>query len=127
MNLYRSERQFGLLLAAAAVLVAFWPLFSASAPRWLWLLPAATLSLIAWRVPALLTPLARAWLWLGHHLGRINTFILLSVVFFLLITPLALLFRIFRRDPLELHVPHRKSFWHRHAQAPTPESFRNQF
>lgn len=127
MNLYRSERQFGLLLAAAAVLVAFWPLFSASAPRWLWLLPAAILSLIAWRVPALLTPLTRGWLWLGHHLGRINTFILLSVVFFLLITPLALLFRVLRRDPLELQSPHRKSFWHHHTQAPTPESFRNQF
>jgi hypothetical protein len=127
MSTQHTERQFGLLFAAIATILALWPLIHANPPAWLWLLPAACLGLIAQLKPLLLTPFARAWFWLGHQLGRINGFILLTLVYFLIITPLAFLFRMLRRDPLELHRPHRKSFWHHHEQTPTPESFRNQF
>jgi hypothetical protein len=38
---------------------------------------------------------------IGHVLGWINTRIILGIVFFVLFTPLALLFRVFGRDPME--------------------------
>lgn len=127
MSRYRNERQFGLLLAGVMLVLAVWPLLHRHAPTWLWLLPAAILGLLAWLAPAILAPFAQGWLWFGHQLGRINSFILLTLVFFLIITPLALIFRTARRDPLELRPPNRKSFWHRHEHKPSPDSFRNQF
>ncbi len=44
-----------------------------------------------------------AWLWfkLAETLGRINGFILLSVLFFILLTPLAWLMRVFKKDSLK--------------------------
>ncbi len=44
------------------------------------------------------------WFWdkLAHVLGWINTRILLSLVFYVFLFPIALLFRLFTRDPLSL-------------------------
>lgn len=44
------------------------------------------------------------WLWwkLAHILGWINTRILLSIVFYVILLPMALLSRIFTRDPLKI-------------------------
>lgn len=44
------------------------------------------------------------WLWwkLAHILGWINTRILLSVVFYVILLPMAMLSRIFTRDPLKI-------------------------
>ena len=48
------------------------------------------------------------WLWFGlaKILGKIVNTILLTIVFYLFLTPLALLYRIFNRDPLLM----RKSY-----------------
>ena len=45
-----------------------------------------------------------AWLWfkLAHVLGRINGSILLSIIFFLLLTPIAWLMRLFKGNSLQL-------------------------
>jgi hypothetical protein len=58
--------------------------------------------LILWGVvaPATLEPVYRAWMAVGHALGYVNTRILLSIVFFLLVTPLGLLLRLLGRDPM---------------------------
>lgn len=47
-------------------------------------------------------PLARLWYGLGDVLGRVITPIVLSVLFFFVLTPVALLHRMVRRDPLRL-------------------------
>ena len=45
------------------------------------------------------------WLWwkIAHVLGWINTRILLSVVFYVFLLPIALLSRVFKRDPLAMN------------------------
>jgi len=40
----------------------------------------------------------KLWFGLAHILGKINGTILLTIVFFLLVTPLALLFRLLKRE-----------------------------
>ncbi len=42
--------------------------------------------------------IVKYWLWLGRILGFVNSRILLSLIFFLLLTPLALLKRLFSQD-----------------------------
>lgn len=48
-------------------------------------------------------PLVRIWHGLGEVLGRIVTPIVLSILFFVVLTPIALVHRLFKRDPLKLH------------------------
>ena len=51
------------------------------------------------------------WFWgkLAHVLGWINTRIILSAVFYLFLFPIAILFRLFNKDPLSLNWKNKDS------------------
>lgn len=124
---YRMEKQFALLLAAVMCGVALWPLLFGGGVVWLWSVAALLPLALAWRAPSLLTPLARGWLWLGHQLGRMNSWVILALLFFLLITPVALLFRLVGRDALRLRQAKQPSYWLRQERRWSPERFKDQF
>lgn len=46
--------------------------------------------------------ISRLWLSFAEHLGAFNSRVILTLVFFLVLTPLALLFRLFSKNPLQL-------------------------
>ena len=114
--LARSElRKFGLILASG-ILIIFGLLFpllregQIQLTSWPWLLSLAlvTVSLIA---PAALGPLSRAWLFLGHILGYINTRIILGIIFLVLFTPCALVLKLLKKDPMHREIdPQRNSY-----------------
>jgi len=51
-------------------------------------------------LPAHLGPVFRAWMGLAHVLSRITTPVFLGVVFYLVVTPVGLLMRLFGATPL---------------------------
>jgi hypothetical protein len=51
--------------------------------------------------PRLLTPAYRAWMRFAEVLGRVQTAIILTVVFFLVVTPLGIIMRLLRKSPIE--------------------------
>ncbi len=53
--------------------------------------------------PAALAPFHKGWMKLAHALGWFNTRLILTVVFYLVLTPVGLLLRILRKRPLILH------------------------
>ena len=63
---------------------------------------------------ALFQKIAQAinWFWmkLALTLGWINTRILLSVIFYLFLTPIALVSRLFTKDPMKLKRPQNSNF-----------------
>lgn len=63
---------------------------------------AMVLGLIFVFVPFLGNRIVWFWFKLAEVLGWINSRILLSIIFFLLLTPLAFLSRLFSKDPLKL-------------------------
>jgi len=78
--------------------------------------------------PQLLTPLNRLWYGLGLLLGKIVSPIVLGVIFFVLITPVSLITRLFGRDELKIKKRSVDSYWVvRTPPGPTPESFKNQY
>lgn len=86
------------------------------------------LLLISFLVPRLLTPFNKAWFWLGQTLGKIVSPFILGIIFFLLITPIALLGKLFGRDELRLKKRHISSYWiERKPVDSAPESFKYQF
>ena len=61
--------------------------------------------------PSYLSPLNRAWFELGILMGRIVSPIVLGAMFFLLITPVAVLLRLFGRDELQIKRRQVLSYW----------------
>jgi hypothetical protein len=61
--------------------------------------------------PRTLVPVYRIWMTVGEALGWINTRILLGVVFYGLITPMGLIRRLRREDPMRRrHDPGAQSY-----------------
>jgi hypothetical protein len=70
---------------------------------------AALFALSALIAPAMLAPIHRWWMRFAEVLGWINTRILLILIFYLVVTPLGLVMRLFRRPPLDM--AQRDSYW----------------
>jgi len=125
-----SERSFGFLFTAIfAVLGAygFYKGWSHSVSV-TWLIFSGGIGLVTILAPRLLTPFNKAWFLLGQILGKIVSPIVLSIIFFGLLTPIAFITRLFGRDELRLKRQPVTSYWfNRVPPGPSPESFKNQF
>ena len=58
------------------------------------------------------TWLAWGWLQFSHFIGTVNTKIILTLIFFLILTPIAFLYRLFYGDPLKIKHKTNDSTWH---------------
>ena len=59
----------------------------------------------------ILTPLNKLWFKFGILLGRIVSPIIMGIIFFLVVTPIALIMRIISKDLLNLKFNKEKSYW----------------
>ena len=124
-----SDRAFGFVFAAVFTIIGLWPLFGGNSVR-LWALAVAAFFLAAGAVfPRMLAPLNRAWTKLGLVLHHIVNPIIMGFLFYLVVTPVGLLMRLFGKDPLRLRLePEAKSYWiERRPPGPAPETMKNQF
>lgn len=77
-------------------------------------------------IPAHLGPLHRAWMGLAHLLSKVTTPIFMSVVYFLVITPVGLLMRAFGRNPV-VPVLSNGSYWVTRGESASRSSMERQF
>jgi hypothetical protein len=79
--------------------------------------------------PVILRPFYIVWMKLAFSFARVITGLLLVVVFYLVVTPIGLLNRLFIPDPLERRIDRsRKSYWKsREEQYPSPSDYKRQF
>jgi hypothetical protein len=105
-------RHFGLVMAAVLGLIGGF-LFWKERPAAAWVLGVAGAFLVlGLLLPRSLAPVERGWMALARRLSVVSTFILLTISYFLIITPFALVARIFRRDRLQLKFdPNAASYW----------------
>ena len=107
-----SDRGFGLTLAAAGLAVGLAPLRDGRSARLPFVAAAAALGVIALVSPRVLRPFAVAWFHLGLLLHRVTGPIVLALVYFLVLTPTAIVLRLAGRDPLRLRRdPKAASYW----------------
>ena len=95
-------REFGLVTGGivAGLFGLFFPwLLDRAWPLWPWLVFGV---LAAWGLiaPLSLRPVYRGWMRFGLLLSRFMTPLIMSIVFFGLITPVALLMKLLRNDPM---------------------------
>lgn len=124
-----SNRSFGIVMAAAWVAVALYPLVSGNTPHWWLLAIGAMFLLLALARPVVLAPLNYVWTRFGLLLGRIINPIVLGLMYFIIISPIAIGMKLVGRDPLKRkYEPEKDTYWQdKDPSGPTPETMRNQF
>lgn len=124
-----SNRVFGLVFAAVFALVAVAPLKQGGEPVWWAAAVGAAVLLVAVIYPKALTPLNRVWFLIGLGLHHVVSPVVMGLLFFLTVTPTALILRATGKDPLRLRRdPAAASYWiARTPPGPSPEAMRRQF
>jgi hypothetical protein len=107
------DRQFGLVVGGLLALIgALLYLWKGRAVAGLVLgVPGALLLLFAAAAPGLLAAPHRVWMKFAHVLGTVNGFLFLSILFFLVLTPLGVVLRLFGRDELRRRGPLPATGW----------------
>jgi Saxitoxin biosynthesis operon protein SxtJ len=125
-----SNRSFGILFAITFFILSGFGAYNyaAIAAIQLSLIAAIFFTLAAFFFPRTLSPLNKAWMKLGELMGKVVSPLTLGVIFFLMITPVAMIGRLFGRDQLRLKRLEVCSYWiQRVPQGPDGDSFKNQF
>lgn len=123
------NRAFGLIMAGGLGTLALFRYVWAGSIT-VWLIALAGLFLFtALVMPAWLAPVQAVWMKLAGVLGFVNSRILLTIVFALVITPIALLLRLLGKRPIGLgRQPGATSYWHRRdEQEFLPKRMERQF
>jgi len=106
-----SNKSFGILFFVVFFLYGIWPILSSNEIR-IWSLSMGIIFLILGLLNSkLLTPFHNLWLKLGTLLGRIVSPIVMFLVYFVFITPLAVIIRLFGKDLLRTKFNKSPSYW----------------
>ena len=107
-----SDRSFGIVFTLVFLAVGVWVVSGGQSKGWLFFVSAALFLVIAIARPSILGPLNRTWAKFGLLLGQVFNPLLLGVVFFLVVTPIAVILRLWGKDSLHLKSkPGLKSYW----------------
>lgn len=125
------QRRFGALLTLIAAIGVAYLHFKQAQTQVAALLVLLTLTLAVVTVqwPGVLRRPLQAWLAFGLLLGRIVSPVVLAIIYYLLIAPVAVIGRWNGRDELRMkRDAHLTSYWiDREAPGPTADSFHRQF
>ncbi len=106
-----SNKSFGILFFIVFLIIGLWPLYHSNPIR-LWSVIVAVIFLILGLSNSrILSPFNKVWVKFGELLGKIIAPIVMFIVFFVILTPLSLLVRIFKKDLLKLKYSKEKSYW----------------
>ncbi|MDY7003957.1 MAG: SxtJ family membrane protein [Cyanobacteriota bacterium] len=109
---------FGLLLP---LLHRHWP-----PPAWPWII-ATPLLVLAVVSPPTLAPVYKFWMRVGIFLSTIMTPLWMGLVFYLVVMPMGLIMRMFKKDPMERQLNTETSTYRVMSQLKTRESMERPF
>ncbi len=106
-----SNRSFGILFFLVFFLIGIWPLLSNEDIRvWSIILSLIFLSLGLFQ-SKILGPLNTLWIKFGEILGRFIAPLVMALIYFVILTPLSLIIKIFGKDLLNIRFSNAKSYW----------------
>tara|TARA_B100000482_G_C12461303_1_gene241011 strand:- start:11 stop:388 length:378 start_codon:yes stop_codon:yes gene_type:complete len=111
MDKKNSNKSFGVLFFIVFLLIALWPLVKGDSLR-IWSLLIAIIFLVLGLLNSkILNPFKKIWIKFGEILGKVIAPLVLSIVYFIVITPIGLFLRIFGKDLLGIKFLKKKSYW----------------
>lgn len=124
-----SDRGFGMVFAVVFAVAGLAPVRTHQPVKWGILAMSLGLLIIALGRPVWLHYPNRAWIKLSMLIGRIVSPVTTGLLFLLVVTPMGLLMRLVRKDPLHLaSEAGARSYWiERRPPGPPPQSISRQF
>ena len=112
MKHQNSNRSFGVIFFIVFLILGLWPLKNSGNPN-LYIIGLAGIFLVLGILNSkILSPFNKAWIKLGEFLGTIIAPIVMALIYFVVLTPISLIVRIFGKDLLELKFLKKKeTYW----------------
>ena len=106
-----SNRSFGFVFFVVFLLISIYPFLKDGNIR-LWSLIISIIFLVLGLLNSnLLSPLNKLWFRFGLFLGKIISPIIMGIIFFLVVTPIAIIMRLFKKDILNLKFKENNTYW----------------
>ena len=106
-----SNRSFGLVFFVVFLLISIYPFLKDGNIR-LWSLIISIIFLFLGLLNSnVLSPLNKLWFRFGLLLGKIISPIIMGIIFFLVVTPIAIIMRLFKKDILNLKFKENNTYW----------------
>ena len=106
-----SNRSFGIVFFVVFLIIALWPLLNSENVRTWSLVISMIFFFLGIFNSKLLTPLNKLWMKFGLLLGKIVSPVVMTIIFFGVVTPTGLIMRIFGKDILKLNKNNNDSYW----------------
>ena len=112
MKSQSSNKSFGLLLFVVFLILGLWPLKNGENLNFYFITASVVFLLLGLINSKLLSPLNKSWIKLGEILGIVIAPIVMALVYFVILTPVSLIVRIFGKDLLDLKfLKEKDSYW----------------
>ena len=124
-----SDRSFGLVFTAVFAIVGLLPLIKGGRVRTWALVVSALILLISFTIPSVLHGANILWMKFAQLLSKVTNPLITGLMFYVLFTPIAFLFRWLGKDLLHLrYAPAIPSYWIvRQPPGPAPGTMQRQF
>lgn len=120
-----SNRSFGIVFFIVFLVIFLWPMLSGNDLRF-WALIVSFIFLILGLINSkILSPLNRLWFKFGILLGNVISPLVMCIIYFAVVTPIALLLKFFNKDILSLKKNKNVSYWKKKEKYNT--NMKNQF
>ena len=106
-----TNRSFGIVFCIVFLIISFWSFFDTAEIRYWSLIIAIIFFTLGLLNSKILTPLNSIWFKVGIFLGNFISPIVMAIIFFIVITPISLLLRLFNKDVLNLKNNKDKTYW----------------
>ena len=106
-----SNKSFGVVFFIVFIIIGFWPLLENETYR-LWAIFLSLIFLILGLINSkLLTPINILWFKFGILLGKIVSPLIMGIIFFAIVTPIAIIMKLLKKDVLNLKFNKNNSYW----------------
>ena len=106
-----TNRSFGIVFFLIFIIISLYPLLNAENIR-IWSLIISIIFLVLGLINSkLLNPLNKIWFTFGLLLGKIISPIIMGIIFFLVVTPIALFMKLLKKDLLNLKFNKKNTYW----------------
>ena len=106
-----SNRSFGIVFFIVFLIISIYPLSSSENIR-IWSLLISIIFLILGLLNSkLLNPLNKIWFKFGLLLGKIISPIVMGIIFFFVVTPIAIFMKLLRKDLINLKFNNNSTYW----------------
>ena len=106
-----SNRSFGLVFFVVFLLISIYPLLHGQNLRFWSLIVAIIFLALGLLNSKILTPLNKIWFKFGLLLGSIVSPIIMSIIFFFVVTPISFVMKVLGKDILNLKRNNNNTYW----------------